>query len=40
MLHLTNKTQKEDVIDNYQTEKLETSEKLCSTEMGLFKEGP
>ena len=40
MLHLANKKQIEDVIDNYQTEKLETSEKLCSTEMGVFKEGP
>lgn len=28
--------QKEEVIDNYQTGKLETSEKLLSTEMGLF----
>jgi len=31
--------QKEEVIDNYQTGKLETSEKLLSTEMGLFIKG-
>ena len=33
------KKQKEEVVDNYQTGKLETSEKLFSTEMGLFIKG-
>lgn len=36
MPHLPNKEQKEDVIGNYQTGKLETFWKLFSTIMGQF----
>lgn len=37
MLHLPNKKQKEEVMDNYQTGKLETSENYLALKWTIYK---